>query len=63
MKKTYLLFTVQGYETMTPAGGLTDVVSLTVMAKTEAEALKRAKELVKKPNYRVASVTEYFYQK
>jgi hypothetical protein len=57
--KTYYLFTVDGHTKMTEMGNLLDNAKITVIAKTEKEALEKAKKLVDKPLYRVGAVTEY----
>jgi hypothetical protein len=52
------IFVVQGYEQKLDDGRLTDVVVYEVYAKTEKEAIDKAKKYHKKPFYRVTSVIE-----
>lgn len=52
------LYIVQGYKTMKYNGELTDVSTVRVFAKNEMEALKKAKKLITKPNYRIGEVME-----
>ena len=53
-----IIFIIQGYEKRLEDGRLDNVVVYEVYAKTEKEALKKAKRYVKKDFYRVNSVIE-----
>lgn len=53
------LYIVQGYKKMNYKGELQDVVPIKVFAKTENEALTKAKKLVSKPHYRIGEVVEF----
>jgi hypothetical protein len=57
---TYLLFTVQGYELKTDTGSLLDSCEINLISTSAEDALKRAKGLIKKSNYRVAKITEFY---
>lgn len=61
--KTYFTFTIQCYKNMTPQGTLQDYVELQVVADSEEEALKKAKQVFvrKDYHYRVKAVVEYQY--
>jgi hypothetical protein len=59
--KTYLVFIIQAYELKTEAGQLIDWVQLELIDQTPEQAIKRAKELIKKSNYRVSAVIEKFH--
>jgi hypothetical protein len=52
------IFIIQGYEKKDEMGRLDDVISFEVYAKSESEAIKKCKKLLKKPFYRVASIIE-----
>ena len=58
--KTYLVFTVQGYEVKTETGTLIDNAEINIIANTADEALTRAKGIIKKTNYRIAKVVEFY---
>jgi len=49
-------YIVSGFQHEDTAGKLVDYASIDVLAKNEQEALVRAKKLVEKKHYRVASV-------
>lgn len=51
-------FIIQAYQTRTETGGLTDVCTVDVFAKTEEEALNKAKNYIKKEYYRVSDIIE-----
>lgn len=55
---TDVIFIVQGFEHMNPDGGLSDVTTIEVYAKSEKEALKKAQGYIKKKFYRVSNVIE-----
>lgn len=59
--QTYFTFTIQVFKDKTPQGALTDYVEVEVIADNEEEALKRAKEILVRPNYqyRVSRVHNY----
>jgi len=57
MKKE-VVFICQGYEKRFEDGRLDDTVTYEIYAKTEQEALKKAKKYSKKPFYRVSQVIE-----
>jgi len=56
--KSFLVFVVQGYERKLDDGTLVDNVTFEVIAENEKNALNKAKEIIKKPYYRVAQVIE-----
>lgn len=58
MIKTDVIFVVQGFEQMNPDGGLIDITTLEVYAKTEKEAIKKAQGYIKKKFFRVSQVIE-----
>ena len=61
MKKTYLVFIIQGHNGQSPEGALTDSVACEIIDTDAASALKRAKKLVeieKKQFFRVAQIIE-----
>ena len=53
-----LIFIIQGYEVEHPDGGIGDVCTIEVFAKTANEAMSRAKKIIKKKFYRIGSVIE-----
>ena len=53
-----LIFIIQGYDKRSENGNLEEVITLELFAKTEKEALKKAKQIIKKPFYRVSGVVE-----
>lgn len=53
-----LVFVVQAYEQKDEMGRLIDSVTLELYAKSENEAIKRAKDIIKRPHYRVSGVIE-----
>ena len=53
-----LVFIVQGYEKRNEMGNLEEVIIFELFAKTEKEALKKAKKIIKKPFYRISGVIE-----
>lgn len=50
---------IQGYDNLEPSGNMTGVTTIDVIASTMEAALVRAKELMTKFGYRVASVVEH----
>lgn len=58
---TYIAFTIQVYEDKLPNGTLTDYAEVQVVASTEEEAIKKAKLLLvrKDYKYRVKTINEY----
>jgi len=52
------IFIIQGYEQKMEDGRLIDVVVFEVYAKSEKEAINKAKKYLKKPFYRVSSIIE-----
>lgn len=52
------IFIVQGYEIRDPNLNLGDVCTIEVYAQTEKEALKKAKNYIKKKFYRVSNIIE-----
>ena len=52
------IFVVQGYDEKSEDGSLKNVVTYEVFAKTEKEALVKAKKYCDKPFYRVSQVIE-----
>lgn len=63
MEKTYLVFVIQAYGQRLDNGQLMDVVELQLIAESYKEAEKRAKEIIKKPHYRLSVVIEKHYVK
>lgn len=53
-----VIFIVQGFTTMNPEGHMSDVVTIEVYAKTEQEAVEKARKYVAKKFYRVNQVIE-----
>ena len=53
-----IIFIIQAYEMKSPEGSLLDICTLELYAKTESEAIERAKKLIKKKEYRVTQVIE-----
>jgi hypothetical protein len=53
-----LIFITQAYDSKNEMGQLQDVVTLELFAKTEKEAIKKAKKIIKRPFYRVSGVIE-----
>jgi len=52
------IFIIQGYEEIKEDGSLIDVITFEVYAKTEKEAIEKARNYVKKENYRVTRIIE-----
>jgi hypothetical protein len=52
------IFITQAYESKNEMGNLEDVVTLELIAKSEKEAIKKAKTIIKRPFYRVSGVIE-----
>ena len=57
-KERNLIFIIQAYESATDTGQLTNVVQIELIDKSPEDALKRAKELIKKNYYRLSSIIE-----
>ena len=57
--KSYLIFIIQGWEETIAEGTLKDVTTIEVIEKTAEAAIKKAKSLIKKKNYRVSSIIEH----
>lgn len=53
-----IVYILQGYEEMFADGVLKNSCTIEVFAKTEEEALARAKSLIKKSNYRITHIIE-----
>ena len=53
-----LIWVIQAFESQTPEGQIMDKVTLEVFSKSEKEAIKKAKGLVKKKFYRLSAVIE-----
>lgn len=51
-------FIVQGFETKMESGSLVDTCIIDVFAKTEKEAIDKAKKYIKKSHYRVSDIIE-----
>lgn len=61
VKQTYLSFIVEGYDTyIESADKYTNVRRIEVIARTEREALHKAKQLIKCPYYKVWAVCERY---
>jgi len=58
IKKSFLVFVVQGYERKLDDGTLVDTVVFEVLANTEKNAINKAKKIIKKPFYRISHVYE-----
>lgn len=56
----YLVFVIQAYKLISPDGLLLDNVTLELIATDENSAMQRAKELVKKDNYRLSQIIEKY---
>ena len=56
----YSVFIVQAFERETPQGDYIDYAKLEMIAKTEEEAIKKAKKYIKKKFYRIAGVIEKY---
>ena len=52
------VFIIQAFESRDPAGQIMDVCTLEFFCKTPDEALKKAKEMIKKKFYRIKNVIE-----
>lgn len=59
MKRKYI-YTYQCFEELTHIGVMKDVCRVDVYANSEKEALKSVKELIKKKEYQLDGVSEYF---
>lgn len=61
MKKKYFVFIIQAYEELNlQSGMLANVTELQLIAESENEAVKKAKSLVKKKNYRLSAIIEKY---
>lgn len=60
MKKTYFVYTIQGYEAELPDGRVNDAVIFELIDTDGDRAIERAKKLVKKKFYRISRVFENF---
>lgn len=58
MENIDTIFIVQAYEQRLDNGTLIDMTQVEVYAKTEKEAIKRAKQYIKKGFYRVSQIIE-----
>lgn len=52
------IFIVQGYEIRDPNLNLGDVCTIEIYAKSESEAIKKAKKYINKKFYRVSNIIE-----
>lgn len=52
------IFVVQGYDSRTEEGDMSEVVTFEIYAKTEKEAIQKAEKYVKKNGYRISQVIE-----
>lgn len=59
--KTYFTFTIQVFKDKTPQGALTEYAEVEVIADNEEEALKKARQVLVRPDYtyRVKMVHNY----
>jgi len=55
----HIHWVIQGYDNLEPSGSMSGVTTIDVIASTMEAALVRAKELMEKFGYRVASVVEH----
>lgn len=59
--KTYFIYFVEGYEEYTPKDGLYhDIKNIEVIAKSEKEAIEKAKKVLSTRYYKVRGVYEKF---
>lgn len=56
--KTYMVFVIQAYESMTEAGQLIGYVELQLIDTKPENALARARKLVSKAGYRISTIIE-----
>lgn len=56
----YTVFVIQAYKLISPDGLLLDNVTLELIDTNEENAMTRAKELVKKDNYRLSQIIEKY---
>ena len=56
----YMVVVIQAHDAETPEGRLMNICTLQLMEKTPDEAVKRAKQLVKRKFYRVSEVIENY---
>lgn len=56
----YTVWIIQAFHQRTDDGRLIDNVVLQIIADTEKEAMKKAKDYIKKPNYRLSEVIENY---
>lgn len=52
------VFIIQGYDSRNEIGQLQNVVTLELFAKSEKEAIDKAKKIIKRPFYRISGVIE-----
>ena len=57
MKHTHYI--VQAYSDIADGGQLKNVTTVDIFADSEEQAIKRAKQLVKKEHYRVSQIVEH----
>ncbi len=56
----YTIFIITGYKGVTPQMTLTEPCQIEVIADDVKTAMKKAKKLIKKENYRVKQVVEQY---
>ena len=56
---TYSLFTVQAYFERGEDGNLLDFAVVRVIADNARSAIRKAKKLINKKNYRISEITEF----
>ena len=58
MKKKRLIFIIQGYQEDVGNMQMSHVCELELFCSSEAQAIRRAKKLIKKNHYRVSKIIE-----
>ena len=58
--ETYKAFVVQAFDNETPEGMLEGLTVLTLVTESEKQAIKIAKRIIKRKDYRVSQVIENF---
>lgn len=58
MAKNYLVFIIQGHDGESPDGHLTNYTEIQLIGDSYEEVEKRAKKLIKKKFYRLATIIE-----
>ncbi len=61
--ETYLAYEIQAYQERAENGQLLDFCTIVVIAENEDQAIKKAKTLINKSNYRISNIIENFTKK